>query len=1257
MKSIKRGIFFLLALGLALSAPIGAWAQTSTAGLYGEVTDPQGAAVVGAKVTLTQVGTNTVRTAESDANGRYQFTSLPPGKYSIRVEKDGFKAAVGKELDLGVNTTTKSNFAMELGTISETVTVVEAGSGLNTTDASVGKVITSNQVLSLPLEGRNPTQLLVLQAGVAFSGDPTDNRSGSVNGARADQINVTLDGVDINEQQKVIAGAANPGASTAFGTALPIPLESIQEFRFTTSNAGADQGRSSGGQVALVTKSGTNEYHGSLFWTHRNTVTSANDLFNKNAQAANGLPNKPPKLLRNQFGGSVGGPAWKDRLFFFGTYEGNRRREEATQVQVVPSDTLRAGSLRYRSSTGALVTLTPAQVQQIDPAGLGVNANMLTVLQSYPNCNDFTQGLDADPTVPGGLNFCGFRFNAPIALVNNVAVAKFDYNITRDARHTLSWRGTYGDLVQDQTPQQFPGHPVAQQLIDNSKGFSLAYSAQLSNTLTSVTRWGFSRLGREVTGPGGDALTIRSFNNFQSFAVPALRQIPTHNITQDFSWVRGAHTWQFGANLRTVSNHQGSFANSFATYAINDGFCANLCNDIFTNVTGAGLPAVATASRNPFKRSVMALYGMMTQIGSAFIFDGTTNNLATGDPVERDFRVNEEELYIQDTWRWTRNITVTLGLRYGHYGVPWEKNGFQTGLTVPMQDWFNARVLAQRAGVASGTLPLLSWDLIGPENGKDSYWLPDLNNFAPSAAIVYSPGFTDGILAKLFGGPNKSVIRAGYRTVYDRVGGTFVVSQDINGAVGLVTPVQNTTGTLNYSGANAAPRFSGFNSLPNVASFVSAPSSGFPSAPASSIGNRGLVIDDRLRTPYAHSLQLSYGRELPWNSSFEIGYVGRLGHKLMAQGDIGAPLIYLRDPASGMTFADAVNQLYAQSQQGTLPVAQITPIPYFQNLYSQIATTCGTNPAQTPTQSWYQFGRSAFPSFTDSLITLEGCADLASPTFFQQQFDSLPAWTNLGYSNYHAMQLTFRKRHSNGLQFDVNYTWSKSNDNGSSVENNGRLGAQIADIFNPANSYGNSTFDLRHQFSTNWVYELPFGRGKRFVSAANGWVNQLVGGWQTSGIMLWRGAFPLTLTNGFNFPTNFFLTAPGTPICPISANILKSATGGPNLFGDTAAQDAAFACAGFTPAGGSGSRNFFRGSNFINVDFGLRKHFPMPIEGHRFVFDWQVFNLMNHANLDDRTVALNPESRGTFGRYTGTIGGDSRANNGRVMQFSLRWEF
>jgi hypothetical protein len=452
------------------------------------------------------------------------------------------------------------------------------------------------------------------------------------------------------------------------------------------------------------------------------------------------------------------------------------------------------------------------------------------------------------------------------------------------------------------------------------------------------------------------------------------------------------------------------------------------------------------------------------------------------------------------------------------------------------------------------------------------------------------------------------------------------------------------------------------------------------------------VVDNTLRTPYSYAIQFSYGRELPGNMTLEVSYAGRLGQKLLAKADIAAPLIYLSDPASGQTYAEAINQLYGVSGQGAVtlgtrpngtPVpnpfsssfapttdcpimlaslAPITNIAHFQNLFTGLQDFICTG--ITPTQFVYTQARGAFPSFTDSLLNIEGLSDLAFPTYFQPQFDSLPAWTNYGRSNYHGMQVTLRKRVSHGLTFDLNYTWSKSSDNASTIENAARLTGQVADVFNKQNAYSLSGFDLQHQLTANWVYELPFGRGQRFGSALPAVLEHIIGGWQTSGIFRWRGGFPLSPGNGFNFPTNFFLTGSGTWICPVRTNFAKNLVDGtnnrgPNLFGgDLADATAAFQCLGFTPSGESGSRNAIRGARFTNVDFALRKSIRMPFEGHALRFDWQVFNLFNHPNFDDRTMALNPEGAiDQFGTYKNTIGQDLRGNNARVMQFSLRYEF
>jgi len=1296
VRHVPRAVSLAALVAVAvLCCPSSSWAQAATASIYGDILDQQGAAVVGARVTITNPATDFSRTTASDSVGRYQFVGLVPGVYSLKVELAGFKTATRDDLQLLVNTVTRLNITLQVGAVTETVVVTTEAAALNTSDASIGNVITPRQVLNLPLEARSPVQLIALQAGVAFSGDPNDQRSGSVSGARADQINVTLDGVDINDQQKdSYDGAA--GFSTAFQTALPVPLESIQEFRFTTSNPTTDQGRSSGGQVGFITRSGSNEFHGSAFWTHRNTATTANDFFNN----LNGLP--PPKLIRNQYGGSFGGRLIRDRVFFFGVYEGNKRREETTENRVVPTDSLKDGVLIYGCANpagcpGGTVTglsgasytvaagnfgLSPTAVRAIDPllafdpANAGVNPNMITLLRTYPGCNA-TSGDQLDL----GLNFCTFRFNSPIALNSNVWVTKWDFNITRDARHMVSFRGTLNDLTQDVNAAQFPGQPVSQALVDNSKGYAITYTAQFTNNITSILRWGYTRQGREFTGQAGDSLSIRSFALPFSSARATIRKIPTFNLVEDLTWTHGKHTVQGGVNFRWIRNNRQSFANSFSGYAINDGYCLNLCNDV-PDAMGISLPYPGVANTNPFKRALMALYGTITQVGTAYyLFDGTTNVLAQGQGVDRKFVANEYEWYVQDTWRLTRDFTLVAGLRYAFYGVPYEANGFQVQPTQNLDEWFFDRVTAMNEGRPTADNPLLTFDLSGPKNNGPGYYKDDKNNFAPNLSFAYTPSMSEGFLAKIFGGPGKSVIRGGFRVVFDRVGGAFVVNQDQDGSFGLVSPVISPASRLNYGGPICsappisatcrAPRFTGgvgptsVTGLPAVPDYVVVPSAGFPNTPDASFGNLLFGISQNLRTPYAFSINLSYGRELPWNMALEVGYVSRLGHKLLAKADYGAPTIYLVDAVSGMNYAQAINQMYLASGKGALDpynpadLAQVTPIPYFENLFSNLAGACSALPGCTPTQAAYEFASGAFPSFTDALANLECSTDLACPTFFNPQSYSFPVWTNLGKSNYHALQVTLRKRFSSGLLFDFNYAWSRSMDNASGVENATRLTGQIQDAFFPNKDYDRSDFDLRHQISWNWVYELPLGKGKRWGSGVSTAVNQIIGGWTTSGILRWRSGFPVYVENGFNFPTNYFLTAAGTLTCPVSDNLLRNGAGGqPNLFGNDAQQQAAFNCLDFTLSGQVGNRNGFTGARFFNIDFGLRKDFTMPWEGHKFVFEWQVFNLANNPNFDDRTMRVNPEADpALFGRYINTIGPDERNNNGRVMQFSLKYVF
>src|ERR1700676_433730 len=411
--SWKRKTSMLVVMLLAASL---AWTQATTS-LRGTVTDPDGKAVTGADVVLANAESRTERTVTTGNQGEYQFLLVPPGSYTLTVKAAGFRGYEQTNLVLLVSTPATANVQLKVGAATEILTVTSEAPAINLVDASLGNSFNQTQVLDIPLEGRNVPDLLSLQAGVAYTGNrigdkDQDTRNGAVNGARSDQSNVTLDNVDVNDQSN----------GYAFTSVLPVTQDSVQEFRVTTTNYGADQGQGSGAQVALVTKSGTNIFHGSAYENLRNTITSANDYLVKQSELNIGAPNKPLKLNRNIFGASVGGPLRKDRLFFFTNYEGTREREQQRAERVIPTPSMCQGIFRYLDLNGNLVTVTPAQLTLLDPKHIGIDPSMLnpshtgyldkTFCTPQTATNDFAAG--------DGFNYAGFVFRAPTSLDNDV---------------------------------------------------------------------------------------------------------------------------------------------------------------------------------------------------------------------------------------------------------------------------------------------------------------------------------------------------------------------------------------------------------------------------------------------------------------------------------------------------------------------------------------------------------------------------------------------------------------------------------------------------------------------------------------------------------------------------------------------------------------------------------------------------------------------------------------------------------------------
>lgn len=416
-------------------------AQNATTSVRGLVTDPTGAVVPGATVTLIDDANKQTITQKAGKSGEYSFPQLTPAHYTITVTSSGF-GTLSQHTELLVNQPATLNFSLPLGGASETVEVTDAAT-LNFTDATLGNAVSNSQIQATPIDSRNVADLLSLQPGVLYfnnnnsASNPAatqDSRLGAVAGARSDQGNVTLDGIDDNDQTN----------GYAFTGVLRSTMDSTEEFRVTTTNANADSGRSSGAQVTLVTRSGTNHWHGSAYEYFRNRYFAANDWFNKRSQFVSGLPNKPPQLTRNTFGGTVGGPILHDKLFFFFNYEGQRTRESQSVNRTVPSQLWRQGILQYKYSTGGTATavqqITPSQLAQLDqpcvangvcPNGPGANAAILAYLTSEPLPNGTLLG--------DTLNEQSFSFSSPTPYTHNTSILKLDW--TPSSRHRVFVRG------------------------------------------------------------------------------------------------------------------------------------------------------------------------------------------------------------------------------------------------------------------------------------------------------------------------------------------------------------------------------------------------------------------------------------------------------------------------------------------------------------------------------------------------------------------------------------------------------------------------------------------------------------------------------------------------------------------------------------------------------------------------------------------------------------------------------------------------
>lgn len=1240
---MKRTVSLLLTLMMLYgSVP----AQTGTSSVRGSVLDQEGKAVAGATVTLKNIETNAVRTTTSKENGGYTFDLIQPGTYRLEVEASGFKKGVIDDVRALVDKPTTIDAQLTVGAISESVSV-SAGSTdvlLNKQDATIGNNFQNAQITQLPLESRNVVALLSLQPGVT----PT----GYVTGSRSDQANVTLDGIDVNEQQTGLDNLTDE----AFSSVLRVTPDSVQEFRVTTTNPNATQGRSSGAQVSLITKGGTNEFHGSLYEFHRNTATTANDFFNnRTIDPDTGQSIPRPKLIRNVFGGSLGGPIKKDRFFFFYNYEGRRDSAEQSVLQVVPLPSLGRGEVRFPNSSGGVTTLTAANINSIFPA-VGVNPIGLAVLA------DAAARYPANSTSVGdGFNTGGFRFNAPIELNFNTNIVRFDYNLTGDARHLLFFRGnyqqdltTFAPAFPDAPAGQFWGHPY---------GFVVGHTWAINRTLVNDLRYGLTRLAFTNFGDSDqNTVSFRFVFTPRNFTRTLSRTTPVHNFTDDVSWSKGSHSLQFGTNIRLIRNARDSAANAFDTAIANPSFYAS---------SGAILTRPFASQIDPgfvsdVRSAVSAVIGRFSQYDVNFNYGADGNVLPAGLGLKRTFATEEYDFYAQDTWKLRQDLTLTLGLRYGLDRPVYETHGLQVKPTISLGAYFEQRKASSAKGIPFNDP--IEVDLAGPANGRDGYYDWDLNNFQPRVAAAWTPSFKKGWLRKMFGSDGDAVIRGGFAMTNDHIGQQLAVQFDLNSTLGFTSNQAIAANTYNVT-TNPAPRFTGFGQSIRALPGINDPGTlSFPLITPSDEDQRiESSLDDTIITPTNYSWNLSYGRQFKGGLFVEASYIGRRARNLLATRDIMA-LNNLTDPKSGVDWYTAATQL-AKLRLADTPLNKVQAIPYFENLFPNLGDNFWGEPGISSTQAVYQIvarqdflGQDFFDvldwTFVQALIDDFG---VAPNMFFHPQYAALSTFSTVGASDYHAGTLSIRERYKDSVQFDFNYTLSHSTDNASGLQTSGAYGAAF--ILNPLRPQDNkaaSDFDIRHLINANALWKLPVGKGHAFLNDAPGFVDALLGGWQLTGIFRWNSGLPVqTPFDAAQWATNWNVQSNGVRVGPFESSPTRGGKDDPNLFSDPKAAYNAFRNAF---PGETGDRNVLRLPGYVSLDAGLDKTFKIR-EGHQIQFRWEVFNVTNTQRLTLVTVTrsnlgLNQDSQlpssvpgPSFGKLDGIQGSP------RVMQFGVRYTF
>jgi hypothetical protein len=1260
----KRYPFLLLGVLLSLTGMI--FGQTGTSRVTGNVLDAAGAVVPSAKVTITNEGTNAEFTMTTGSGGSYAFDSIQLGTYTVTVEAQGFKKFISKGNILTNGVPLTVNAALEVGGANDTVEVTGSFERVQTsTSGNFGTTVDNRTLTDLPLGldatsgGRNPLVFVRLQPGVT-TGANTGGGS-HVNGARDRAFNYTLDGIDINETS---AGGSE------FSPLRTNP-DSLQEFRVITSNATADRGRSSGAQVELVTKSGTNEFHGNLFYFHRNSALSANEWQNGLLGVAK------PALRQHQFGGDVGGPILKDRTFFFFNYQGQKQVIPVQVTRTVYTDSVKQGIFRYvvGSFTDGSGVLQP---RRNNPFGTTANGGAVVDAAGnplFPNCsatvttnciasyniigND-PRRLGVDPTIQSrvlsllpspnlftggdGLNTANYVFSEGRLDPQRDFVFKIDHNLTNTQNISVRYAWGKQDTINDSTNSglpAFPGLPPKVNTTRDPRNLAVNYRWQIRPNLINELVVGGNHFTFNFINPsvGAQAFSIITINPTDplDFQAGNLRTLNTYQVVDNLSWTKGTHLFKGGINFRYQQHRdiRGSLGGQNANPIVNilGGQTVNVnCLNNGTGVNAAGqeffcLPTVASGSgsslvlgintndRPRLQSTINDLLGRVFSITQGFTADfGLTGFSAGGTNFINDARYPEYDFYFQDTWKFRPNLTIDLGLRYEAKLTPFARGRLYT----PNQ-------LVSVGAPGSSTLRWIDNDLYGS----------DLNNWSPSLGFAWDPR-----------GDGKTSIRANYRLAYDRIN-TFVLSSAIYNTIPGVT-----LGVVNTEfGQNGGPGLTGGRIRDGIPGLTPS-ASVIPQQqlqPAAFGTGTITVVDPEFRAPKTNQWGLSIQRDVWKDIVVDVSYIGRRASGLFGAYDINQVDIFRNNFLREFNIVNNGPIVNGQRTAGNSAL--------FNQLYGPDTRR---NANETGSQFAFRNLRSSFDLNSvaavaaDAAGRIQGGRSLVNLAglpndFFRpfSQFGTINVIDSNDYSTYHALQVLVQRKFAKGVQFQGSYTWSKSLDTRSfdpAFTTAGRGSGQSAsstpfDIYRRYLNYARSDFDRTHVFVGYAIWDLPFGKSGLIGRDAPGFVQRVIEGWNITGVATIETGRPFTIYTGSNQLTNVLQSTANCNNCSRSlgkVDKVSSVFGGvPGYF--TAEDLAKFSQPAAGELGNTG-RNYFTGPGFWNVDMTVLKRTKFT-ETANFELRFEFFNVLNRVNFGFPDAILNGT---TFGRIRTNVASDSR---------------